>query len=439
MKAFLISGTNSGVGKTTISLGLMRLFKNRGLNVQPFKVGPDYIDPKYHAIAAGTISYNLDEFMMDDDVIQATFYEKSKQKDLSIVEGVMGLFDGRSVQKNACSSSSTAQLLNLPVILVIDGKSLALSAAALVHGYNSFDPNTKISGVLVNNLRTGMHYQLIKEAIETHTGVPCIGYIKKNEELAFKSRHLGLIPTEELPDFSGQLDDFAKELEETIDVDRLLKISERDYYQKTLPSIKPKYEGLKLGYFLNEAFHFYYQQNLEILEQMGVELIQIDPIRDKTLRKIDALYLGGGYPEVFAKELSENVSFKEDLLSQLESGLPAYAECGGLIYLCKSIEYEGKKHSLLGFFDSGVIMTDCLQRFGYAYANVLGEQIPIHEFHHTKLHQEPEYSIYEVKKGNRTWREGFIKKNVLASYCHAHFSSSLKLLEQMLDIAVRGK
>lgn len=444
----MIAATSSGIGKTTLSLGLMAAFKKRGLKVQPFKVGPDYIDPGFHKLVTGNPSYNLDSWMLEEDVIKFLFHKNMQDKDIGIIEGVMGLYDGIGIErKTQGSSAHISKILKTPVLLVIDGSAMSTSAAAMVLGYQLYDPEVDIQGVVINRVSGQSHYALLKEVIERDTKVKCLGYLPKDLNLSLNSRHLGLVPAEEIEDFKEKLDLLADYVENYVDLDGILQLSEqtksiefqRDY---TAPYLGYG-QGLTLGILKDKAFHFYYQDNIDLLIDMGVKIQYISPLEDAKLPKdMDGLYLGGGFPEVFAKELQENQSFKNSLHKALKSGLPAYGECGGLMYLTQGIQdLEGQYYEMIGFFPTWSVMTKRLQRFGYVEVETKkGIKIKAHEFHHSKIiDNESLHYHYKVKKNRRgqalrTWQCGLKRKNVLAGYPHIHFYSNMNFIKDFLKL-----
>ncbi|MBS4538565.1 cobyrinate a,c-diamide synthase [Clostridium sp. D2Q-11] len=444
MKNIMIAGTASGVGKTTISLGIMSALSKRGINVAPFKVGPDYIDPKFHKFVTGNPSYNLDSWLLDEDTVKYLFKKNMKDKDVGVIEGVMGLYDGFGVEKDMGSSAHISKILKTPVILVIDGKGISLSSSAIVLGYQMYDKEVEIKGIIINRVSGERHYNILKTVIERDVGIPCLGYLPSNLNISLKSRHLGLIPANEVIDLQEKSDELAKIIEETIDLDEILKVAETNITEnnKIDNTINGKKFGLRIGIFEDEAFSFYYQDNIDLMKKIGVEFISISPLKDEVLPlELDGLYIGGGFPEIFTNELEKNISFRQDLLRRLQEGLPAYAECGGLMYLTKSItDLEGKKYDMVGFFETDSLMTKRLQRFGYVEVEY-NEKISIraHEFHRSKIQDnsniEYVYNVQKKKEGkkNKEWKCGLKKKNVIAGYPHIHFYSNNDFLYNMLD------
>lgn len=440
MKGIMIAGTNSGVGKTTISLGIMKALTNRGVNVAPFKVGPDYIDPKFHEFVTGNSSYNLDSYLLDEKKVKYLFHENLKGKDIAIIEGVMGLYDGFGTEKDNASSSHIAKILKVPIMLVVDGRGMSLSLAALISGYKNFDKDIDIKGVIINNVSSEMHYELLKTIVEKENNIPCIGYLPKDLDISLKSRHLGLIPAEEVEELDEKAEKLSKIIEKTIDLDKILEISKMEDIKVKNPINITKEYDLNIGIFKDKAFNFYYRDNLDLLKKLGITLIPISPLKDEKVPSVDALYIGGGFPEVFKKELEKNKSFRIDLKKQLESGLPCYAECGGLMYLTNLIcDLDNKKSEMVGFIDTDSHMTKRLQRFGYIEIDFKGININAHEFHRSMIDENEKidylYDISKKREGKvyKKWKCGINKKNTLAGYPHIHFYSNIDFLYYLLD------
>ncbi|SHK53256.1 cobyrinic acid a,c-diamide synthase [Clostridium cavendishii DSM 21758] len=447
MKKVVIAGTSSGVGKTTLSIGLMRAIKNRNLKVQPFKIGPDYIDTAYHSFAANRKSRNLDSYMLTEEKIKYLFNKNSKNSDISIVEGVMGLYDGYGTDIDSHSTSYMSKLLKAPVILVIDGSNMSSSAAALVLGYKSIDEDVNLKGVIVNKLSSESHFNLIKESVEKYTGVKVLGYMPKNLDFSIESRHLGLIQALEMQDLDSKLDSLANELEKYIDIDEVVKISESEELKSTFEVNLKSYEGITLGVAYDKAFNFYYEDNIDLLEELGVNVVKFSPLKDSQIPNCDALYIGGGYPEVFANDLEKNISMRESIKKAYEQGMPIYAECGGLMYLGEAIEdLNGNIYEMTKVLAGKSKMTKNLQSFGYCVGiakedNLIAKKdnrILGHEFHHSKFISN-EKSVYYMKKENlqgeeiKSWNGGYSKGNVLASYLHIHFYNNLDVVSNFLD------
>ncbi|MBC8632729.1 cobyrinate a,c-diamide synthase [[Eubacterium] tenue] len=439
MKKILIAGTSSGVGKTTISLGIMQALTNRKLKVQPYKVGPDYIDPSYHTFITKRDSRNLDSYMLDDEKIKYIVNNASKDADISVIEGVMGLYDGFGIDLNACTSSYTSKLLKAPVILVISGKAMSSSAAAMVLGYKELDKDVNIKGVIVNNVKTQRHYELIKEAIETYCEIEVLGYFPPNEKFSLESRHLGLVPSVEIDSLTEKFNNLGNEIEKYINIDRLIEISEGEEIESNFDiSDLPTFKNKKIAIAYDKAFNFYYKENLELLKQMGIQILKFSPLNDKYLPKADCIYIGGGFPELFAKELDANQSMRKSIKEAHEKNIPIYAECGGLMYLGEKLkDSSDNEFNMVGIFKGTSEMTKSLKRFGYCdgiakvdtILSKKGDVIKGHEFHHSVFNSEDPCAYKMIKKrGNKVldeWDGGYSKGNTLATYLHTHFYNNL--------------
>lgn len=429
----VLAGSGSGVGKTSISAGLMAAFRRRGLTVQPFKVGPDYIDPAFHSFVTGRQSRNLDAWLLEEDILRELFLRNAPADGLSVVEGVMGLFDGQA-ESGLGSSAHVAQIIAAPTVLIINGAGISRSAAALVQGYDRFLPSFRLAGVIINRLSGPAHYDLLRKYIEDEAGVPCFGYLPKKPGFSLESRHLGLVPSGEVADLSQKLAALADAAEESLDLDGLLKLAEAAP-ELPAPSAALGLSGpgrVRLGLARDQAFNFYYQDNLDLLSELGAEIVPFSPLNDPALPlDLDGLYLGGGFPEVFADHLEANLSLRSEILAALEEGLPAYAECGGLMYLNRSLtDLEGREHRMVGFFPGRAVMTPRLQNFGYVELSFqqetvlgpAGTRIKGHEFHHSRLEDLEAPYVAEVRKNAlKAWPGALRRKNVLAAYPHLHF------------------
>lgn len=450
MKKILIAGTNSGVGKTTISLGIMQAFTKRNMKVQPYKVGPDYIDPSYHTFITNRYSRNLDSYMLDDEKIKYVFNKSSQDADISIVEGVMGLFDGIGIDLDNCTSSHTSKILKAPVILVINGKAMAASSAAMVLGYKQIDKDVNIKGVIVNNVKTKTHYEIIKQSIETYCDVEVLGYFPPNDEFSLDSRHLGLVPSVEIDCLKTKFDNLADEIEKYIDIDRILEISQTGEVESDfdlVPFIKEnKLENKIIAIAYDKAFNFYYRENIELLKELGLNVKYFSPLEDKEVPNCDYIYIGGGFPEIFAQELELNESMRKSIKKAHENNIPIYAECGGLMYLGeKLIDQENKECNMVGILRGYSEMTSSLKRFGYCYGiskvetilSKKGEMIKGHEFHHS-VFQTKEECAYTMRKERDKkivdeWEGGYSKNNTLATYLHTHFYNNLDCIKNFLE------
>lgn len=448
----VIGGTQSGVGKTTISTGIMRAFVKRGYSLGPYKVGPDYIDPAFHSFVTGNKSRNLDSWMIAEEEIKEIFLKGSYDKDISIIEGVMGLYDGFSTERDMGSTAHLSKILSSPVILVIDGRGMSSSAAAQVLGYKLYDKEVNIKGIIVNNVSGEKHYNLIKEAIERDVNIKCVGYLKKNINIKLESRHLGLVPSVEVENLSKKLDELAEMIEETIEIDEIIKIAkEADLinYKSLSPQNTYAKKEVNIGVAYDKAFNFYYQDNLDLLEDMGANLIYFSPLEDRDLPKnLHGIYIGGGFPEVFAKELKENTEIMTKIKKASSKGLPIYAECGGLMYLTKAItNLKGERYEMVGIFDRESFMTKRLQKFGYVDVNinrpcVISEKpikVKAHEFHRSRLNEIEEdsyaYRVNKIRDNKliKSWECGLVSNNTLGAYAHIHFYGNKNIAENFIN------
>lgn len=437
MKSIIIGSNCSGGGKTTFTIGLMKALKNRKLSVQGYKVGPDYIDPSFHREVTDNFSRNLDVHLMGEDGVQKSYLKGTC--DVGIIEGVMGIYDGIGIGTKASTYDVSRILNNMPIILVLSPKGQSSTICAEIKGLIEYK-NANIAGVVLNKV-SEKYYTLLKCAIEKNCKVNVLGYIPKNEELSLKSRHLGLVQSVEVLDLKEKIELCGKVIEEYIDIDKILSLmmeyknSELEEYPKI--SLNRK---MKVAVAFDKAFNFYYRDNLELLES-ACDVVYFSPIKDEALpENIDFLYIGGGYPEVFKKELEDNIKMRESIKKALDNGLKCYAECGGLMYLTEKIE----DCNMVGFFKGCSNMTKRLQNFGYCTVKInekfMGDNLKInaHEFHKSYV-ECSEDSIYDVEKIQydgevKRWRCGYVKNNTLAGYAHINFLGNLEFLKQLLNM-----
>ncbi len=442
MQGFIIAGTNSGCGKTTVTIGLMALLKFLNKKVAPFKTGPDYIDPLFHGKVLGVPSYNLDSYMLSESAIKYLYHKHSQHMDISIVEGVMGMYDGMG-NTAVGSTFELSQLLNLPVLLVVNCKGLYQSVVAIIKGFLSLKPKSNIKGVILNQVASENNYLLLKKLIEKECPVSCVGYVISNKDFALESRHLGLVQAEEVDGFTKKVEILKESLKNTIDIKGLLELS-RNIPEPDFACQLPDMDlsDLKIGVAYDKAFRFYYQDNLELLESLGASLYYFSPLNSSALPPdCNCLYIGGGYPEVFAKELAENKALMIQIRQAVEKGLPVYGECGGLMYLTQYIiDSSGHEHPMCGVFNTRVQMTQRLQRFGYALAEYEGVSVRCHEFHRSKLVSGDEqanytYSINLNKPDKQqSWHCGLKLNNCLAAYAHVHFYANLNFFNKIVEL-----
>ncbi len=425
--ALLIAGTHSNCGKTTLTLGVMAALARRGLSVQPFKCGPDFIDPSLHRMVTGRVSRNLDMRMCGETFVRECFQRHTRDCDCAVVEGVMGLFDG-----GTGSAAHLAKTLNLPVLLVIDVRSAAESIAAVAHGFATFDPEVCVAGILCNRVGSPVHAQMIQDAIDGHSSLPILGFLPRDEEISIPSRHLGLHMADDNPLSGAHLDQLVHLVETHIDLDRLLAIARtRHAPEISLPAPSPVREPpVRIGVARDAAFCFYYEDNLDMLREAGAELIEFSPLTDARLPDgLQGIYLGGGYPELHAAALSANTSMRAQILQFAQTGHPVYAECGGFMYLCRSItNLDGAIFPMAGLYPLATRMQKKLRSLGYRQPQVVqdcllarsGDILHGHEFHYSTI--EPENTdataAYRLAGGRA---EGFIQHHCLAGYMHLHW------------------
>ncbi len=467
----MIAGVSSGSGKTTLTIGLMRALKNRGIDVAAFKAGPDYIDPMFHRMATHGASYNLPPWMVDEDTLNYLYEKRSFGRDISIVEGVMGYFDGHSFESIEGSSAHLAGILEIGAVIIMDASSMALTAAALIEGLMRFHEPTRIKGVIFNKVKSPGHYELLKNAVETHLGITCYGYLKPSAGVELESRHLGLIQAKEDLEIETKIEMMAALVEETVDIERLFEDfknavdqsgivaydgSGSPFIQVSLDRMRQelsKKGGLRVGFAYDDAFSFYYDENLETLREIGVSLIPFSPMKDDAIPdSVDALYIGGGYPEVFAEALMENLNMRASIRKHAQSRLPIYAECGGLMYLMQWLENsDGERFEMVGIFNGTSKMTDRLQHFGHVDATLQlksGNQcddksVSIlyrgHEFHHSVVDATGVDTAISVSGKKETWQCGYHAYNVIGTYVHNHFYSNLSFLEWLIMFFSQNK
>lgn len=442
MHGIILTGTNSGCGKTTVTIGLMALLKSIGKQVAPFKTGPDYIDPLFHREVLNTPSYNLDTFMLSKATVRHLFLKHCVNKDMAIVEGVMGMYDGMGATSKG-SSYELSKTLQLPNILVVSCKSLYQSVAAIVKGYATLQPDANVKGVILNHVPSKSYYLFLKSIIERDCNIPCIGYLPTNSNFALESRHLGLIQAEEVGELSAKIEQLKDTLSETIDIVKLLEISKlkaEKHESFELPNLD--LSDLHIGIAYDKAFRFYYQDNLELLKELGAKIHYFSPLHGNSIPiECNCLYIGGGYPEVFAQALSENKNLRLNLKKLADSGMPIYAECGGLMYLSNNIiDIDNTSVKMTGIFNASIQMTERLQHFGYAIAQYNGTETKCHEFHRSKVlnnnkhyNYTLEYKLHKPEKP-QNWQCGLKTNNCLAAYAHIHFYSNFQFFEQIVKL-----
>jgi cobyrinic acid a,c-diamide synthase len=434
MHRFLISAAHKSSGKTTLSLGLAAALRSRGLAVQTFKKGPDYIDPIWLGLAAGRPCRNLDFYLQPYAEILDGFARHGANADVALVEGNKGLYDGLDLA-GSNSNAALAELLGLPVVLVLDARGMTRGIAPLILGYQAFDRNIRIAGVILNRLGGKRHEAKLRAVIEHYTDVPVLGAVLENPSLAIVERHLGLMPANEAAAAEARIASIAGIIAEQVDIDRLLQATATDQPLKpAIVAAAPTAQTpVRVGIARDPAFGFYYADDLDALKQAGAELVFFSPIADAKLPAVDALFLGGGFPECFMKELEANRSMRESIRNAIEAGLPAYAECGGLMVLARSLSWRGEKRTMAGVIAADVVMHEKPVGRGYVRLAPTAahpwvppgthpDEIPAHEFHYSSLENLAPGTrfAYEVKRGHGAdgAHDGIVHKNLLASYTH---------------------
>ena len=450
-----IAGTHSGCGKTTVSLGIISALIRKGLTVQPFKVGPDFIDPGHHRRITGRDSHNLDGWMMSREYNLNILTRYSRDADVAVVEGVMGLFDGFSGSDESGSTAQMAKWLDLPVILVIDARSMARSAAALALGFSSFDADLPLGGIIFNRVGSRAHTEMIADAMSSVPDIPVLGYLPRDETLEIPSRHLGLVTDEDFRADKGRIERLGRWIEDNMTLNRAImplgKIKGQGSKVNSLDSHNKRGSTVKIGIARDEAFCFYYPENLMLLEEAGAELIPFSPLRARRLPDgLKGIILGGGYPELHCEMLSQN----RELLGEIKEfglgGRPIYAECGGFMFLTREIlDLKGQAFPMVGIFPVKAKMEHRLKALGYREVltrkkSILGPadtKLRGHEFHYSQI-QDMETTldcIYSMtdRKAVSSGEEGFIQNRVLGSYVHLHWGSNPEVANNFVEYCRR--
>ena len=438
----LLAGTNSGCGKTTVTCAVLQALVNRGMKVGAFKCGPDYIDPMFHSRIIGAKSANLDLHFFRENTLRYLLAKNAETQDVSIIEGVMGYYDGMGLTTTRASSYEVAKITASPVVLVVSAKGASLSVLATIQGFLSLYPDNNIKGVILNQC-SAMTYGAFAKAIEERLGIRAFGYLPKMADCALESRHLGLVTAAEVENLREKLQLIAQQAEKTIDLDGLLALSEEAEAVAYEPVELPRQEIIRIAVAKDNAFCFYYEDSLEAMTEMGAELIEFSPLNDEILpENIHGLYLGGGYPELYADKLSENHSMLASIRGALEKGLPCIAECGGFMYLTEAIG----EFPMVGYLSGNCFDTGKLTRFGYVTLrakedNMLckaGEEIPGHEFHHWDCTQ-PGDCFTATKSTGRNWECAVVTDRLYAGYPHFHFYANPAFLKGFYDTCLKEK
>ncbi|MCL6434649.1 MAG: cobyrinate a,c-diamide synthase [Leptolyngbyaceae cyanobacterium HOT.MB2.61] len=460
----VIAGERSGAGKTTVTLALLSCLRRRGLLVQSFKVGPDYIDPMFHCYVTRRPCYNLDPVLTSERYVQQCFSHHTDSVAYALVEGAMGLFDGAAGRGDYASTAHVARLLGLPVLLVVDCSRMSYSISALVHGYRSFDSRVHLAGVVLNRVGSDRHLDMLKSALEP-LNVPILGVLRRQDRITIPDRHLGLVPTLELGNLEPLVDQLASLGETSFNWSRLLplletnrtlagterlQISTKPETRSENPSLqfKPQTSNLKIPIAIAQdaAFNFYYQDNLDLLTTIGAELIFWSPLNDSELPKgVQGLYLGGGFPEIFAAQLTENESARNAVKVAIQSQMPTYAECGGLMYLCQHIvDFDERSHPMIGILPTTAVMGKRLT-LGYRQVSALQDGLMFargaiawgHEFHRSHLTKESQRPLFSLSSPAPSPTEGWHFPHLHASYIHLHWGATPEIPERFLRNCAR--
>lgn len=453
----IMAALKGGSGKTILSVGLAAAWQERGLRIAPFKKGPDFIDPGWLAFAAGRPCYNLDPFLMTEDQILTSFFHRAQGMDLSLIEGNRGLFDGLDVD-GCCSTAELARLLKAPVLIILDVSMATRTMAAVVKGCQVFDPGLNIAGVILNRVAGQRQELLITSAIETYCGLPVVGAVPRLKGNLFPERHMGLIPFQEREQAEKAVS-WAKEMvERYLQIDQIWRIAQGsprigvDVGRASEPSVAPGDRSPRIGFIRDRAFWFYYPENLESLKRLGAVMVELDAMSDPELPRLDALYIGGGFPETQAQALADNETFRKSLKDEIEKGLPVYAECGGFMYLGERLQVDNRSYPMVGALPVEFVLQKRPQGHGYTVMEVVGDNpyfttgttVRGHEFHYSRpviTHESGLKFAFKVARGGGIdgIRDGICLKNVLATYTHVHAAGNQEWAKGLVQVAFRRK
>jgi cobyrinic acid a,c-diamide synthase len=451
MNRLFVSAAHKSSGKTTLCIGLAAALRARGEMVQPFKKGPDYIDPLWLGLAAGRPCYNLDPYLSGAEELRAEFARRMHGASLGLVEGNKGLYDGLALD-GSNSNAALAAMLGTPVVLVIDARGMTRGIAPLILGFQAFDPNIRIAGVILNQLGGARHEAKLRAVIAHYTGVPVLGAVQYDERLTIVERHLGLVPSNEAAAARLRVEEIAARIAAQVDLDALLAVARVENQGQTTSSgagheKKTCPVGLRLGIARDSAFGFYYPGDLEALREAGAELVPFDALRDRRLPEVDALFIGGGFPETHMDALSANAEMRAAVRAAIEAGMPAYAECGGLMYLARSIEWNGRRAAMAGVLPADIVMHARPVGRGYVHLRETGRGpwrahaglIRAHEFHYSSVENlAPGLEFaYQVERGHGIdgRHDGIVYKNLLASYAHLRDVAAHRWAERFVKFA----
>lgn len=448
----VITAPHGQSGKTTVSIGLIGALVKSGLTVQPFKKGPDFIDPSWLSRVSGRSCRNLDCFLMDEGAIRESVIETGKDAQIAVIEGAMGMFDGLDLEGSG-STAQIAKIIKAPVILVVNCNRMTRSVAPLVKGFKDFDPEVNVAGVILNNVARPRHQDILTGAIEKYCGLPVLGVIPKNPSFAIPNRHLGLVPAEEDAKLQQAINGIVQIAQDTLDLKKILQIASEAPALTGMDEKREEKSGgiknsVRVGIIKDRSFTFYYPENLHSLEQAGAELVFINALEDNSLPDMDALFIGGGFPEIFARELGENKALTCQLAQRIEAGLPVYAECGGLMYLGRSIIQKEQHFPMVGVLPFDVLLKNKPQGHGYTIMEVEKENpfftqnstVKGHEFHNSCLVNLETKGVdfaFKVSRGHGIdgKRDGMLYKNVLACYNHIHALGTKGWAENLVSAA----
>ena len=432
----MIASPHSGAGKTTVVCALIKALQNQGLTLSSFKSGPDFIDASYHSRVAKSPCRNLDSWLIPKKNLSRLFVNGFADSDLAVIEGAMGLFDGQGTSSIG-SSAHLSKVLKIPVILLLDAKAMAYSAAALVYGFKNFDRSVKIKGLIFNNVASPRHLNILKNSLKK-SNLPLLGYLPKDKQILFKKRHLGLHLAHESESIDKKIEIAASLVQKNFNLDLIIKIARQAPSLETHKTITKSKPSTVIGVAYDDAFNFYYRDNLDLLKANGAQIKYFSPITDKSLPSVDGLYFGGGYPELHAQKLAANNSLKHEIKTAASDGMPVYAECGGYLYLSKTLSVNQKTYDMVNIFETEASMEKKFQALGYAKANCLSDNILStenttlkgHQFHYSKT-TYPRKNTYAfvLSDGKKT---GSICKNAIGSYLHVHFGSDFKIAKNFV-------
>lgn len=434
-------------GKTTVTMALLSGLVKKKLTVQSFKKGPDFIDPSWHSRVTGRPCRNLDRFLMNEETIKQSLARGARGADIAVVEGAMGLFDGVDLEGNG-STAEIARIIAAPVVLVVNTSRMTRSVAAIVKGCVEFDPRVKVAAVILNKVARPRHEQMLRKAVEYYCGIPVLGAIPKGKQFAIPDRHLGLIPAGENDELAAGIGSAGVEAGKYLDLDGLLELAKKaepltvnvqggDNAGMARWSVDSLPSGsgarVKIGICMDRAFSFYYPENLEALSAAGADLVAVDTLNDADLPELDGLYIGGGFPEIFRRELENNAKLRRQIAMAIDDGMPVYAECGGLMYLGRRIIWQGESHEMVGALPFDVEMLEKPQGHGYIVLKVekknpyfpVGSTLKGHEFHHSRVVNMDTSRLQIAWRVTRGYGidgrgDGLVYKNVLVSYTHLH-------------------